>query len=515
MSMDQKQVVDYLKNANIDIQSAGAVFFLADFVFSFYVDSHERHKVHFSPACSYFSCKNLDVFFQMINKDSLMEVNENVYNDYIKDKESLDEKIKSQQNLTEKLDNIWKKYCIAKKEGLGEKELKIFFEKLYTVSRQWWYYGVIGEDKGAIIERKIIPSFAKRNGISVSDAQNLVSIMSHPEEQVVFNLERKEFLQICVFVLKNNLKEIIEKGDVAEIFAKYKDLKRMIDLYLEHYFWIKTDFATTEEVTEKSLFKDIGDELNKKTAKEIESELLFIDASFRKIEDEKEEIIRNCDFTDKDKGDIYFAKRTVYWIDQRKLGMMKNIYYIFHLLNDIASYHNIKYSDITLYTAKEMQKLLNSGKKVSEQELTARHDGIFTVYQSGDDTTFFYGNVAEEMLRIATHVEQEDVKGIVASKGVSGKSVKGRVRVVSNPNQSDFADGEILVTSMTRVEYVPLMRKAKAIITNEGGLACHAAIVSRELGVPAIIGTQNATDLLQDGEYVELNLETGAVRKLS
>lgn len=56
------------------------------------------------------------------------------------------------------------------------------------------------------------------------------------------------------------------------------------------------------------------------------------------------------------------------------------------------------------------------------------------------------------------------------------------------------------------------MRKAGAIITNEGGLACHAAIVSRELGVPAIIGTKNATNVLNDGDEVEMDLKTGEVR---
>lgn len=56
------------------------------------------------------------------------------------------------------------------------------------------------------------------------------------------------------------------------------------------------------------------------------------------------------------------------------------------------------------------------------------------------------------------------------------------------------------------------MRKAGAIITNEGGLACHAAIVSRKLGVPAIIGTKNATQVLSDGDEVEMDLKTGEVR---
>jgi pyruvate,water dikinase len=67
---------------------------------------------------------------------------------------------------------------------------------------------------------------------------------------------------------------------------------------------------------------------------------------------------------------------------------------------------------------------------------------------------------------------------------------------------------------MTRVEFVPLMKKAKAIITNEGGIACHAAIVSRELGLPCIIGTKNATRVLKDGDEIEMDLEKGVVKKI-
>lgn len=65
---------------------------------------------------------------------------------------------------------------------------------------------------------------------------------------------------------------------------------------------------------------------------------------------------------------------------------------------------------------------------------------------------------------------------------------------------------------MTRVEFVPLMRKARAIITDEGGIACHAAIVSRELGLPCLIGTKIATKILKNGNVVEMDMERGIVK---
>ena len=67
---------------------------------------------------------------------------------------------------------------------------------------------------------------------------------------------------------------------------------------------------------------------------------------------------------------------------------------------------------------------------------------------------------------------------------------------------------------MTRPEFVPLMKKAGGIITNEGGITSHAAIISRELGIPCIIGTKIATKVLHDGDLVEVDADNGVVRIL-
>ena len=101
----------------------------------------------------------------------------------------------------------------------------------------------------------------------------------------------------------------------------------------------------------------------------------------------------------------------------------------------------------------------------------------------------------------------------MASQG-QGENIQGRVRVVIDPKNDKFSEGAILVTSMTRVEFVPLMRIAKAVITDEGGLACHAAIISRELNLPCIIGTKIATKVLHDGDLVEMDMDRGIVKIL-
>ncbi|MGE4588724.1 MAG: phosphoenolpyruvate synthase [Acidaminococcaceae bacterium] len=104
------------------------------------------------------------------------------------------------------------------------------------------------------------------------------------------------------------------------------------------------------------------------------------------------------------------------------------------------------------------------------------------------------------------------VKGLPASPG----QVSGRAHVILDPSLIDeFKDGEILVTEMTAPDWVPAMKKAKAIVTDSGGMTCHASIVSRELGIPCIVGTksrgESATTAIKDGIDITVDASNGVV----
>ena len=74
--------------------------------------------------------------------------------------------------------------------------------------------------------------------------------------------------------------------------------------------------------------------------------------------------------------------------------------------------------------------------------------------------------------------------------------------------------GDILVAPMTSPDFITAMRKASAVVTNEGGMTCHAAIVSRELKIPCIVATRIATKVLKDGDIIEVDATKGIVRKI-
>ncbi len=113
--------------------------------------------------------------------------------------------------------------------------------------------------------------------------------------------------------------------------------------------------------------------------------------------------------------------------------------------------------------------------------------------------------------------ERKDFVGkdiLVRGIGVSPGQRSGLIQIILNvKNISSFKQGNILVTEMTTPDWVPAMKIASAVVTNLGGKTCHAAIVSRELGVPCVVGTENATKILKDGEMVTVDGQRGLIFK--
>ncbi|GIW65547.1 MAG: phosphoenolpyruvate synthase [Candidatus Parcubacteria bacterium] len=120
-------------------------------------------------------------------------------------------------------------------------------------------------------------------------------------------------------------------------------------------------------------------------------------------------------------------------------------------------------------------------------------------------------NVYEEYI-LASNQSDFDLRQSMVLKGIAigSKITSGKIRVIKDVSKiNEFQEGEILVTEMTDPDWVPIMKIAKGIITDKGGRTCHAAIVSRELGIPAIVGTQKATEVLKTGDEVTIDCSTG------
>ena len=132
-------------------------------------------------------------------------------------------------------------------------------------------------------------------------------------------------------------------------------------------------------------------------------------------------------------------------------------------------------------------------------------DGKIYILQARPETVKSQSKNAVEVFKL-----KGSGKAIVAGRAVTQKIGVGPVRIVKDPSEMHAVQpGDILVADMTDPNWEPVMKRASALVTNRGGRTCHAAIIARELGIPAIVGSVNATELLRDGDMVTVCCSEG------
>ena len=163
-------------------------------------------------------------------------------------------------------------------------------------------------------------------------------------------------------------------------------------------------------------------------------------------------------------------------------------------------------------TDKEIQQIAGLGMKIEQHygspqdtEWAIEGNKVFML-QSRPITTPI------SSVKVESEKPEEESKELIRGLGASPGRGSGEVRVLVSPDKDNgFESGDVLVATMTTPDWVPLMMKASAIVTDGGGVTCHAAIVSREMGLPCVVGTRNATKVLQDKMLVTVDGTHGAV----
>ena len=197
--------------------------------------------------------------------------------------------------------------------------------------------------------------------------------------------------------------------------------------------------------------------------------------------------------------------------EERKRIVFLNNHFYEKIMRRCSELMGIPMSEMNLAIACEIRDGIDIDTYRKELRQRSKY---FIIPYTGSARTLMAGEDAKKVY-MAVHDAfvntDEEIKGNIASKGKAGGMVK---IVLGKSDFKKFRKGEILVAPMTRPEFVPLMKKAAAIVTDEGGITSHAAIISRELKKPCIIGTKTATKVLKDGDIVEVDADKGIVRKI-
>ncbi len=206
--------------------------------------------------------------------------------------------------------------------------------------------------------------------------------------------------------------------------------------------------------------------------------------------------------------------KMTYYRDYRNDIRRQCYYHARDLYKEIARRLDVDLTNLLYLNRVEIRQSFIGGKvKVPQKEINSRKKLSAIVYLNKEPNFVYESSFVSKLIAmIDKEVSAKEFSGVPASVG----KVTGIVKIIITPFKegSKLNKDDILVTSMTNIDFVPLMSKASAIVTDEGGLLCHAAIVSRELKKPCVVGTKISTKVLKDGDLVEVDANSGKISVL-
>lgn len=310
------------------------------------------------------------------------------------------------------------------------------------------------------------------------------------------------------YMSKNALKKSLEEG--LELFRseeKYAKLKS--DLYGTYELTTKLsyDLLNSELVSTEDLKNYFEATRNFRIHYQY-AEFFYTDLAFQK-QTEYPEITKNFESFEQFKLDGRDYLNKIFLSNKSQLNS---------IVEKISKDFNLPVDDLNAYSTYEILRLVD-GDRIEDIVLQKRRNAHI-VHNESDEISEIIGDEALEIISsLLNHSYKTELKGQVASKGV----VTARARVF-NFKLDEFdklyelveqmQDGEVLVAETTEPSIIMACNKASAIVTNQGGMMSHAAIVSREMKIPCIVGTGNATSVIKTGDMVEVDAINGIVKIL-
>lgn len=337
------------------------------------------------------------------------------------------------------------------------------------------------------------------NYVPENKVSDVFSLLSTPTQVTKLRQEEIDWLDLLINSKNSN---VDIKRKIKDHHSKYFLLNAAdghepfsLDYYMQKF---KNDSATTID-----LLKEKRNNL---------------DLSIREIEDNKKSIIDKYSLDQNiiDKC-ITLSKVGHVRLEMRVVGWMPGYYYNQFILNEISKRFDYTNKELRFLTVDEVLNLLEGN--LADKDIVSDRMKSFLFVVKEKESFVLSGN--EAMEKFENSIKQEDlseikeIQGKVAMTGkVTGKVVVFKWTDNMEEKIKQMGEDAILVTGQTRPQIMSLISRSKAIVTDEGGITSHAAIISRELKIPCVIGTKIATQALKDGDMVEVDANNGIVRKV-
>ncbi len=281
----------------------------------------------------------------------------------------------------------------------------------------------------------------------------------------------------------------IKPGRNTQLMRYKRELEKLnddeINNFIKKYEWVGTKFFVGRPLSKKQVKEELK-ALHKYKSREI---INNTPSKFNKI--------------------IKIASELTYQRTNLSEVIIRVSYSYWRQIKDYLKNYGLKFSDIGLFTYFEFLDLLKG--KSYPKGLYERKNGFSIEFISGKWNIFTGSEIDNKILQKKFIFKKKELKGIPANFG----KLKGKTRILNSlADAINIKKGDIIVASEITTDYILILSKVSAIITEQGGITSHAAIIARELKKPCIVGVKMATKILKDGDRVEVDANNGIIKKI-
>jgi len=434
------------------------------------------------------------------------------------------EKQKAERGYIESVEQTWKERLapLEKEVGriLGLNLTKLSSEELIHIAQHLselhirQFEILVFIDTFDLVGEKILGELLKKE----PEAREQLSLLIQPPTRSHTQRERLQLLRIAQAILEQEGKQ--EGVDRELRFDRLgAEVQAAISAVQQEFFWIKNNYGSVGILENEHFVREVQTIIQEYDGKadRIRGEIVATESEEKERAAAKERLWKIL--SEEQQSILHFFEKLGELRDERKRtqSMTSSSYKL--LLEELSRRFAVEVDLLEYSNFWDIKELL-SPKASYSQKLQARREEALNIPSFSPKPrrrkpmiTLGSGEARRIRAQLESKVEENatELKGSIANKG----KAKGVVKIINKIAEfGKFREGDILVSVMTRPEFVPLVKKAAAIVTDDGGLTCHAAIVSREVQKPCIIGTRFATKALQDGDLVDVDATRGIIRIL-
>ena len=414
------------------------------------------------------------------------------------------------KNIAQKNNHLYKKISRVNLSNLTNNELlKLNYALAKQCYAMWTHFfmDIYDVDAESLIEKELV-----NNGITLTADEKDTMMLQH--KLIVHQQAERDLLQIIKLIkhtpgVSNVFWHINSPANLHRL-TLYPVVAKAVSNYQQKYFWMRNSWAYASVLTEFDIVDLIKQMLfgSRNLAAEL-NKLLRYERDTKK---RQFKIARKYNMSSWLRHVFDFFSLLAIWRDDRKAVMQQLNHYLEKVGREIARRSGLTWQDIKVCDPLALEQIPVKRSLVNKYHQLLKNQ--YLLIWSGHQVVHLSKSQSAKIgkaLETTFNTKMTEIRGMIACPG----RVKAQVVVINKKSEfSKMQPGKVLVTTMTRPESVPLMKKAVAIVTDEGGITSHAAIVSRELKIPCIIGTQVASKVLRDGDLVEVNANHGVVTVL-